>query len=121
MSRPSGSLGARLVWGPILRGAVGLGLAITGVFFTAFAGLTAVVGLIRGVPIVGPVAALAAVPVYVTLFLIYGIVFVGLAMVSLVAVRQGLMASRPEFMRPPGPGSRARQHVDVKVSDVDTP
>ena len=121
MSRPSGSLGARLVWGPVLRGAVAVGLAITGVFLTAFAGLTAVVALFRGVPIVGPLAVLAAVPVYVALFLVYGIVFVGLAGVSLIAVRQGLMASRPAFARPPTPGARPRRHVDVQVSDVDEP
>ena len=121
MSRPRGSLGARFVWGPVLRGAVGLGLAVTGVFLAAFAGLTAAVALFRGIPLVGPIAVLAAVPVYVALFLAYGIVFVGLAAVSLIAVRQGLLASRPVFMRPPGPGSRPRRHVDVHVSDVDAP
>ena len=121
MSRPRGSLGARLVWGPVLRGAVAVGLAITGVFLTAFAGLTAVVALFRGVPIVGPLAFVTAVPVYEALFLVYGIVFVGLAGVSLIAVRQGLMASRPAFARPQPPGARPRRHVDVRVSDVDAP
>ena len=118
MSQSHGSLGARFIWGPVLRGAVGLGLAVTGVFLAAFAGLTAAVALFRRVPLVGPITVLAAVPVYVALFLVYGIVFVGLAAVSLIAVRQGVMASRPAFMRPPGPGSRPRQRVDVRVSDV---
>lgn len=121
MSVPRRSWGARFIWWPVLRGAVGLGLALTGVFLGAFAALSAAAGLFRGVPLVGPVAVLASVPVYVALFLLYGVVFVGLAAVSLIAVRQGVLASRPEFMRPPGSGRRPRRHVDATVSDVGAP
>ena len=121
MSRPRGSWAARLLWWPILRGAVGIGLALTGVFLAAFAALTAAVALFRGVPIAGPLALLASVSVYLALFLVYGVVFAGLAIVSLIAVRQGLIAARPEFMRPPGGGPRPRRNVDARVSDVDTP
>ena len=119
MNLPRGSWAARFIWWPVLRGAVALGLGLTGLFLAAFAALSAAVGLFRGVPLAGPMAVLASVPVYVALFFVYGVVFVGLASVSLIAVRQGLLTARPEFIRPPGSGPRQRRHVDARVSDVD--
>ena len=116
---PRGSWGARYFWWPILRSAVALGLGLTALFLAAFAALNATVGLFRGIPLAGPMAVLASVPVYVALFLVYGIVFVGLAVVSLIAFRQGLLAARPRFTPPPGPGAGPPRHVDVRVSDVD--
>ena len=119
MNLPRGSWAARFIWWPVLRGAVALGLALTGLFFAAFGALGAVRAPFRDIPLAGPIVGLAAAPVYVALCLLYGVVFVGLAIVSLLAVRQGLGAARPEFMRPPGPGLRPRRHVDARVTDID--
>ena len=118
---PRGSWAARFIWWPLLRGMVTLGMTLTGIFVSIFGVLTALRRLFWSVPIVGALSDIVFLPLYVLLFLLYGIVFIGLAVVSLFAIRQGLQSARPEFLRPTPkpPSAGAPQQVDVKVSDVE--
>lgn len=111
---------ARVIWWPLLRGLVAVGLTLTSLFVAALGALSATRARVRGLPLVSVLGDLVLLPLYLLLVMVYGLVFIGLTVVSLFAVRQGVQAVRPEFMRPSSrPRSGPIRHVDIKVTDVD--
>lgn len=119
-AQPKGSCAARLIWWPLLRGMVTLGLTLTSLVVSIFGLLGAARRVLWTIPIAGALANLVFLPLYALLFAVYGLVFIGLAVVSLLAIRQGLQSARPEFpgaVTPPRNGPR--QRVNVRVSNVE--
>ena len=115
-----GKRGARLIWWPLLQALVAVGLTLTGLFVSSLGALNAIRSLARGLPVVGVISGLMLVPLYLVLVMLYGVVFIAVAGVSLFALRQGLRTGRPKFVHPSSrPGSEPIQHVDGRVRDVD--